>query len=174
MLRRSNRGSIQLILLGIFLLLIISCFFFVSITRRPYITEKAVFATYLSDDKYLIGARVLLQSIKNTESEHPFVVLVSNEVSLSTKNILLAEGCKIKEVDVVPNPNSNEIRYKWVYSKLRAWELTEYERIVFLDADTIVLKNIDELFSPNIPEFAAVADCWWVIIIFSKILKKNI
>ncbi len=32
------------------------------------------------------------------------------------------------------------------FTKLRVWTLTEYTKCVFLDADTIVIKNIDDLF----------------------------
>ena len=31
-------------------------------------------------------------------------------------------------------------------TKLEIWRLTEYRRVVYLDADTIVTQNIDELF----------------------------
>ena len=33
------------------------------------------------------------------------------------------------------------------FTKLRVWSLTDYVKCVFLDADTVVLQNIDELFA---------------------------
>ena len=44
------------------------------------------------------------------------------------------------------------------FVKLRLWQLTEYERCVFLDADTVVLKNIDRLF--EYPEFSAAPNVY--------------
>jgi alpha-N-acetylglucosamine transferase len=44
------------------------------------------------------------------------------------------------------------------FAKLRLWELTRYERVVFLDADTLVLKNIDRLF--GYPEFSAAPNVY--------------
>ena len=32
------------------------------------------------------------------------------------------------------------------FAKLRLWQLTEYEKCVFIDADALVLRNIDRLF----------------------------
>jgi glycogenin glucosyltransferase len=43
-----------------------------------------------------------------------------------------------------------------VFTKLRAWDLTDLDKVVLLDADTIVLRNIDDLFER--PEFAAAPD----------------
>jgi hypothetical protein len=37
-------------------------------------------------------------------------------------------------------------RFASVFTKLHAWRLDYLDRIVFLDADTVVLKNIDDLF----------------------------
>lgn len=46
------------------------------------------------------------------------------------------------------NPNANyQPRLVFVYTKLLIVEMeSEYDRIVFLDADTLVLENVDELF----------------------------
>ena len=45
------------------------------------------------------------------------------------------------------------------YSKLQVWRLEEYSKCVFLDADTIVLSNVDELFARD--EFSAAPDIGW-------------
>ena len=45
------------------------------------------------------------------------------------------------------------------FTKLNAWKLVEYEKCVFLDADTLVLQNVDDLF--NRPEISAAPDIGW-------------
>ena len=45
------------------------------------------------------------------------------------------------------------------YTKLNAWQLTQFDKCVFLDADTLVLKNVDELFDR--PELSAAPDVGW-------------
>ena len=44
------------------------------------------------------------------------------------------------------------------FCKLALWKLTEYRRVVFLDADTLVVQNIDKLFA--YPEFCAAPNLY--------------
>ena len=44
------------------------------------------------------------------------------------------------------------------FCKLALWKLTEYRRVVFLDADTLVVRNIDKLF--GYPEFCAAPNLY--------------
>ncbi|CAM9286254.1 unnamed protein product, partial [Heterosigma akashiwo] len=43
------------------------------------------------------------------------------------------------------------------YTKLHIWNLVEYTRVLYIDADALVLENIDELFERN-TNFAAAPD----------------
>jgi glycogenin glucosyltransferase len=45
------------------------------------------------------------------------------------------------------------------FTKLHCWMLTQYRKCVFLDADCLVLQNVDELFERD--EFSAAADVGW-------------
>ena len=45
------------------------------------------------------------------------------------------------------------------FTKIRCWNLTQYSKCVFLDADTLVLHNCDELFDRR--ELSAVPDIGW-------------
>jgi len=69
---------------------------------------------------------------------------------------LKAEGCVIVAVSAL-NPQSDlahhyaSARFSEVWTKLRAWQLTDYQRLVFLDADMLVLQNMDELFDIELP-----------------------
>jgi len=45
------------------------------------------------------------------------------------------------------------------FSKIHAWRLTQYSKCVFLDADTLVLQNVDELFDRE--ELSAAPDIGW-------------
>ena len=45
------------------------------------------------------------------------------------------------------------------FTKLRAWTLTQFTKCVFLDADTMVLQNVDDLFDRE--ELSAAPDVGW-------------
>lgn len=45
------------------------------------------------------------------------------------------------------------------FSKINCWRLTQYSKCVFLDADTLVLQNVDELFDRE--ELSAAPDIGW-------------
>ncbi|PKC69183.1 family 8 glycosyltransferase, partial [Rhizophagus irregularis] len=38
------------------------------------------------------------------------------------------------------------------WTKLRVWDIEGYDRVVFLDADMLVMKNIDHLMNMNLPK----------------------
>ena len=45
------------------------------------------------------------------------------------------------------------------FTKLHCWRLTQFKKCVFVDADCLVLKNVDDLFERE--EFSAAADVGW-------------
>ena len=63
------------------------------------------------------------------------------------------------------------------WTKLNAWKLTEYAKMIFMDADMICVQNIDELFERD--EISAVPDCGWPSIfnsglfVFTYVLYLN-
>lgn len=44
-----------------------------------------------------------------------------------------------------------ENRFAEVWTKLRAWDLEEYDRVVLVDSDMLVRANMDELFEMELP-----------------------
>lgn len=84
------------------------------------------------------------------------VALVAGSASESTIETLTMDGWKVHRVEAITNPGlwsqSNlhgkkfPARFWAVYTKLLIWSLTEYGRVVYLDADTIALENLDNLF----------------------------
>ncbi len=63
---------------------------------------------------------------------------------------LEAQRWQVRDVELIANPHSDAVlvfpRFGAVFTKLRAWEMTDIGRIVLLDADTLVLRNVDDLF----------------------------
>ncbi|RLN81491.1 hypothetical protein BBJ28_00011960 [Nothophytophthora sp. Chile5] len=110
------------------------------------------------DAEYVLGIQVLMHSIKMTGSPYDLVVLASDSVSERSKATFRAIGCRVLEVTNIENPflggtlrNKNFI---YTLNKLHVWNLLEYERVVYLDADNVLIRNADELFLCG--EFCAV------------------
>ena len=106
---------------------------------------KEAYVTLLFGD-FLLGVRVLGQSLKETGTTREMVVLTSSDVSLHTKDILLDDGWIVKPLQDLPNPHSGEKDKPNFLTKLLTWQMTEYRRVVYIDADVVVTMNVDELF----------------------------
>ncbi|CAH2055123.1 unnamed protein product [Thlaspi arvense] len=110
-------------------------------------STKEAYVTLLYGDEFLLGVRVLGKSIRDTGSNKDMVVLVSDGVSDYSKKLLKADGWKVEKITLLANPNQVHPKRFWgVYTKLKIFNMTDYKKVVYLDADTIVVKNIEDLF----------------------------
>jgi alpha-N-acetylglucosamine transferase len=78
--------------------------------------------------------------------------------------VILDEGCSIRYIeDLYPTSKTEPAftHYIHTWTKLRAFELVDIcDKCVFMDADIIVLKNMDEIFDlDNNINFGAVQTC---------------
>jgi len=121
---------------------------------------RKAYATSLSNgEAYLPGVEALGGSLKATGTAEPMVLMVTADVGAPTREKLTAQGWLVREINPIPNPKpSSQMlpRFSAAYTKLRAWQLTDFDKVVLLDADTIVMKNVDDLFDR--PELSAGPD----------------
>ncbi|WBG92173.1 glycosyltransferase family 8 protein [Pantoea piersonii] len=108
--------------------------------------------TLLTQPDYLVGVKALHRSLKQSNTRWPLVVMATEAIPQADRAALQAEGCVVQQVDpIYPNRELEQhyasAQFGEVWTKLRAWQLTAYERVVFLDADMLVLRNMDELFT---------------------------
>lgn len=45
-----------------------------------------------------------------------------------------------------------ETRFSETWTKLRAFALTQYEKVILVDSDMLIRKNMDELFEKKVDE----------------------
>ncbi|KAJ0764986.1 putative glucuronosyltransferase [Helianthus annuus] len=110
-------------------------------------SSREAYVTLLYGDEFLLGVRVLGKSIRDTKTARDMVVLVSDGVSTYAKKLLKADGWIVTPISLLQNPNQvRPTRFWGVYTKLKIFNMTDYKKVVYLDADTIVVKNIDDLF----------------------------
>eukprot|EP01041_Mallomonas_annulata_P000633 gene633-1225_t len=121
--------------------------------------QSRAYVSMLVNDNFFPGLSVLSKTLKRTGTSIPFYVMVTENVTKATLR-RVAELCnEIVHVESITNPNEARDA-SWTVSeltKLNIWRLTQFEKIVYIDADAIVMETIDELFDREC-EFAASPD----------------
>ncbi|XP_010926388.2 UDP-glucuronate:xylan alpha-glucuronosyltransferase 2 isoform X1 [Elaeis guineensis] len=120
--------------------------------------RREAYATVLhSSDNYVCGAITLAQSILKTGSTRDLVLLHDKAIAQPKLRALVAAGWSLREIKRIRNPRAEKNSYnEYNYSKLRLWQLTEYHKVVFVDSDIIVLRNLDLLF--HFPQMSATGN----------------
>lgn len=119
------------------------------------------------DAEYVLGIQAWVQSIKLTNSPYDVVVLVSESVSEATKIFFRQIGCRVLPVNNIQNPfidtTLKNPGFMYTLNKLHVWNLIEYSRVIYMDADNLVLRNMHELFSCG--KFCVVfqVSWWWLL-----------
>ncbi|KAL0697480.1 hypothetical protein Bca4012_053602 [Brassica carinata] len=112
-------------------------------------TQRVAYVTLLhSSEDYVCGAIALGQSIRQSGSRHDMILLHDDSITNRSRIGLSLAGWKLRLVERICGPFSEKGSYnEWNYSKLRVWQVTDYDKLVFIDADFIIAKNVDYLFS---------------------------
>ena len=104
-------------------------------------------------DSYLEGVLTLAYSIMKTNTKHDIVCMVTDDVSNDAKTKMKNMGIRIIEVPYLDFKRDQKRllkRYPLIsryYTKWNILNLTEYDKVLFLDADLIVIKSIDHVFT---------------------------
>ena len=109
------------------------------------------YITLMTKDSYLPFTVALWDSWKKVESKYPFVVAIDNQITEGCKNKMRELGIDyilIDTSDVDELVSKSKVQGNWreALKKLSIFKLYQYEKLVFLDGDTYMLKNIDTLF----------------------------
>jgi alpha-N-acetylglucosamine transferase len=139
------------------------------------------YVTLVTNADFAVGAGALLRSLALSGTTAERVVMHTGGVPEESLRSLADRGAQLVSVNLLPtsaefnerhakdrihglNPFTKGVKPPFHtpldnFAKLRLWQLP-YERVVFLDADTLVLRNIDRLFdypelcaAPNVYEF---------------------
>ena len=141
---------------------------------------RRAYVTLVTNADYAIGAAALVRSLRLSQTEAAIVVLHTEAVGAASLAPLAALGARLSPAALLNTSDGFNERHARSalhaaapftkgekpafhtpldnFVKLRLWQLTEYDRCIFLDADTLVLKNIDRLF--EYPEFAAAPNVY--------------
>ena len=141
---------------------------------------RQAYATLVTNADYAMGAVALVRSLRLTGTEADILVLHTGGVEAQALEPLAGLGATLVPVELLPTSEEFNARHARAklhadapftkggkpafhtpldnFAKLRLWQMEDYERIVFLDADTLVVRNIDRLFA--YPEFSAAPNVY--------------
>ena len=150
---------------------------------------RPAYVTLVTKPAYVDGAVALANSLRLTGTRADFVVMHTGAVDAEALAPLASATTRLHRVELLdtsPAFNAAHDRARLHgaapftkgrkpdfhtpldnFAKLRLWQLTEYDRIVYLDADTVVLQNIDILF--DYPEFAAAPNVYQKLADFHRL-----
>ncbi len=136
------------------------------------------YVTLVANADYLMGVRALARSLQMCKAEWPLVILTLDD--FAELDELKSFGCIIQKIEPLTFCEEFVLRHSRQsqhslapftkgtkpdfhnplhnFAKLRLWQLEGYEKVVFLDADTLVMRNIDRLF--EFPEFVAAPNLY--------------
>jgi alpha-N-acetylglucosamine transferase len=135
--------------------------------------------TLVTNAGYLPGAVALVRSLRRTGTGADIVALHTGGVSGEALAPLVGLGARLAACGLLPTSEAFDAAHSRRaqhdrapftkgekpafhtpldnFAKLRLWQLP-YERVVFVDADALVLRNIDRLF--EYPEFSAAPNVY--------------
>ncbi|XP_011641406.1 titin isoform X2 [Pogonomyrmex barbatus] len=121
--------------------------------------------TLATNDAYSLGALVLAHSLRRVGTKHELACLITPGVTAIMREKLAEIFSFVQEVNVLDSKDEANLallarpELGITFTKLHCWRLTQYEKCVFVDADTLVVRNCDELFERE--ELSAAPDVGW-------------
>lgn len=119
--------------------------------------SKQAWVTLMSSQDYLEGVLVLNESLKRVGSQYPLIVALTADLYEDNYEILLRAGALAAKVERLSYSEGThkDVAEKWsdflqvlnTASKLSIFSFTDWDKLVYIDADVLILQNMDELFS---------------------------
>lgn len=131
------------------------------------VIQNNAYIAVLTSDSYVFGAKLLKASLDRVNTRFPLYVLVTEDVSEGVRADLTRLGINILPIDKIPlpaniyehnkaiNPNQAKV-WEYALSKFQVLNMTQFEKVILIDLDICVLKNLDHCF--NLPHMTAALD----------------
>ena len=118
--------------------------------------SKYAYVTILyGNNIYLTGALVLGYSLMKTNTKLDRIVMVTPDVSSEYRTYLREVYTHVIAIDYMEVSlnifSEKDTRFINVFTKLECLSLVQYEKIILLDLDMIIARNIDHLFKLKAP-----------------------
>ncbi|KAF9131515.1 hypothetical protein BGW39_001691 [Mortierella sp. 14UC] len=110
------------------------------------------YITLLTNNNYASGALVLAHSLRAAQTTKQLAVLITASVSRPIREKLALVFDSLIEIGEIDSHSTSNLALLGrpelgiTLTKIHIFNQTQYSKVVFLDADTLVLRNIDDLF----------------------------
>lgn len=108
-----------------------------------------MWTSLVTNTAYLSGLLTLDYSLKKVGSKYPLVALYTDSFPVEGHAALDARGIPKQRIPyLLPAEHkdfSNDVRFYECWSKLAHFSLVAYDRVVMVDSDMLVVRNMDEL-----------------------------
>ena len=116
----------------------------ISVTNQD---SECAFVFMLSSNSYFPCLSVAIHSLQDTKTKKDIIVFATPNIWNNLKEALVFMGIKVVDINAVSNPSKHTTghHFRDNFTKLRIWQLAQYEKIVYTDSDFIYIKNSDDL-----------------------------
>jgi hypothetical protein len=148
----------------------------------PKSRNRLAFVFYATDEDYAVAVLVFVQLLRDLgiRDDADVIVLhlpIGSSIVKKMKQMGIANRVqlplapamaeKMKRMGITSRlfetpPSVKNAFYRHCFLKLKSFQLVEYDRVLFIDADSIPLKNLDYLLSLQISEPVAAPRAYWL------------
>ena len=107
---------------------------------------KAAWVTSCNKE-YFEGVLKLHRSMRNVKSDFPLVCFCTDSTTVEQERALVDDGIVTRRVALSSLANPYKPKWLEAFVKLECWKLTDYDKVCWIDSDTIQLQNSDDLMS---------------------------
>ena len=124
--------------------------------------KKYAYTTLVAGDVFFLEACCLYFGLQAVKTKYPIIFMITEPTSQDNINFI-KEFAKdndkliIKEIEPAYFNNDGSY-YDITLSKFAFFDFKEYDKIMFLDSDTLPDSNIDSLFDSDLPMVASWYD----------------
>ncbi|WWC96863.1 hypothetical protein V866_003738 [Kwoniella sp. B9012] len=128
-------------------------------SNQSEIGKKEAYVTFLSsisDTNYLLSTRLLIYQLlhdpltRDATSSRDVVILTTPHIHMDTEDLLKKEGAVVQRVELLDGfdlPDEVNGHWKDQYTKLNIFNLTTYNKILYLDNDVLLLKSLEDIWN---------------------------
>ena len=151
-------------------------------------TKKFAYVWWTSISEYTWSAIVAIKSLKSMNPDKQIDFVLIHTITLSNEQQQILDTYGVKCISFKNTVHVRNSYFKYANNKLYVFKLTQYDRVLFMDFDSMPLRNMDHMFM--FPDAPIVAPCsyWepeqqpkltdWIMLIqpsidsFDKLLKR--